>query len=97
MTPAAAWLPIPMTRAMNAGATAVNRPITANPATIFGVAARLGTLEPGKDASLAVWSGDPLQITSTLVALYEDGKSLDLTDRHKRLWEKYKNRPKGKR
>ena len=32
MAPATAWLPMPMTWATNAGATAVNKPITAKPA-----------------------------------------------------------------
>ncbi len=68
--------------------------ITLNPARIFGVDSRIGSIAPGKDASLAVWTGDPLQITSNLVALYQKGVSLDLSDRHKRLWEKYRNRPK---
>ena len=68
--------------------------ITLNPARIYGVDSRIGSLEPGKDASLAVWTGDPLQVTSNLVALYHNGVSLDLSDRHKRLWERYRNRPK---
>jgi imidazolonepropionase-like amidohydrolase len=70
------------------------RAITLNPARIFGVDARIGSLEPGKDASLAVWTGDPLQTASTVVALYEKGVALDLSDRHKRLWERYRGRPK---
>jgi hypothetical protein len=41
-----------------------------------------------------VWTGDPLQATSTLVSLYDKGVSLDLADRHKRLWERYRNRPR---
>jgi imidazolonepropionase-like amidohydrolase len=70
------------------------RAITLNPARIYGVDARIGSLEPGKEASLAVWTGDPLQTTSNVVALYERGVALDLSDRHKRLWERYRNRPK---
>ncbi len=70
------------------------RAITLNPARIYGVDARIGSLEKGKDASLAVWTGDPLQTASTVVALYDKGVSLDLGDRHKRLWERYRNRPK---
>jgi imidazolonepropionase-like amidohydrolase len=70
------------------------RAITLNPARIYGVDSRLGSIETGKDASLAVWTGDPLQTTSTVVALYEKGVSLDLSDRHKRLWERYRSRPK---
>lgn len=70
------------------------RAITLNPARIFGVDARVGSLEKGKDASLAVFTGDPLLTESVVVALYDKGVSLDLTDRHKRLWERYRNRPK---
>jgi imidazolonepropionase-like amidohydrolase len=68
--------------------------ITLNPAKIFGLDARVGSLAPGKDASIAVWTGDPLQVTSNVVALYDKGTALDLSDRHKRLWERYRNRPK---
>ena len=70
------------------------RAITLNPAKIYGVDDRIGSITVGKDASLAVWTGDPLQITSSLVALYQKGESLDLSDRHKRLWERYRKRPK---
>jgi imidazolonepropionase-like amidohydrolase len=70
------------------------RSITLNPARIFGVDGRIGSLEPGKDASLAVWTGDPLQATSTVTALFDKGVALDLSDRHKRLWERYRGRPK---
>jgi imidazolonepropionase-like amidohydrolase len=70
------------------------RAVTLNPARIYGVDDRIGSLAPGKDASIAVWTGDPLQITSRLVSLYEKGEALDLADRQKRLWERYRNRPK---
>ncbi len=70
------------------------RAITLNPAKIYGVDDRIGSIAVGKDASLAVWTGDPLQITSNLVALYQKGESLDLSDRQKRLWERYRKRPK---
>ena len=36
--------------------------ITANPAWVLGIDARTGTLEPGKDADLTVWSGDPFSV-----------------------------------
>jgi imidazolonepropionase-like amidohydrolase len=36
--------------------------ITANPAWILGIEDRVGTLEPGKDADVVVWSGDPLSV-----------------------------------
>ncbi|MBL8643880.1 MAG: amidohydrolase family protein, partial [Rhodospirillaceae bacterium] len=37
--------------------------ITKNPAEIWGLA-KLGTLEPGKDADVVIWDGDPLELTS---------------------------------
>lgn len=36
------------------------RAVTLDAARILGVAGRLGSLEPGKDADLVVWSGDPV-------------------------------------
>ncbi len=38
--------------------------ITANPAWILGIDDRVGTLEPGKEADVVVWSGDPLSVYS---------------------------------
>ncbi len=70
------------------------RAITLNPARIYGVDGRIGSLEKGKDASLAVFTGDPLLTESNVVALYDKGVPLDLSDRHKRLWERYRNRPR---
>jgi imidazolonepropionase-like amidohydrolase len=40
------------------------RAVTINPARIMGVAGRLGSIEPGKDADLVIWSGDPLDVMS---------------------------------
>jgi imidazolonepropionase-like amidohydrolase len=36
------------------------RALTINPARILGVADRLGSIAPGKDADLVIWSSDPL-------------------------------------
>jgi imidazolonepropionase-like amidohydrolase len=36
--------------------------ITANPAWVLGIEDRVGTLEPGKEADVVVWSGDPFSI-----------------------------------
>ena len=40
------------------------RALTINPARIIGVDDRLGSIEPGKDADLVIWSGDPLDVLS---------------------------------
>jgi imidazolonepropionase-like amidohydrolase len=49
------------------------RAITINPARIIGVADRLGSLEPGKDADVVIWSDDPLDVTSRAERAYQDG------------------------
>jgi imidazolonepropionase-like amidohydrolase len=49
------------------------RAVTINPARIIGVADRLGSIEPGKDADLCVWSGDPLDVMSRVERAFVDG------------------------
>jgi imidazolonepropionase-like amidohydrolase len=66
--------------------------ITLYPAEILGVADRLGSLDSGKDATLIVTDGDPLEITTHVTAAYIQGRAVDLNDRHKRLWNKYKEK-----
>jgi len=68
--------------------------ITLEPARLLGVADRVGSLEPGKDATLIVTDGDLFDSRSRVVAAYLDGRELDLTDKQKRLYERYRNRPK---
>jgi len=68
--------------------------ITLEPAKLLGVADRVGSLEPGKGATFIVTDGDILDLRSRVVAAYLDGKPLDLTDKQKRLYEKYRNRPR---
>jgi imidazolonepropionase-like amidohydrolase len=52
------------------------RAITINPAQIMGVADRLGSLEPGKDADLVIWSGDPLDVMSRAERAYIAGQEV---------------------
>jgi imidazolonepropionase-like amidohydrolase len=40
------------------------RALTINPARIAGIDDRVGSIEPGKDADLVIWSGDPLDLPS---------------------------------
>ncbi|HTR01766.1 MAG TPA: amidohydrolase family protein [Thermoanaerobaculia bacterium] len=67
--------------------------ITLEPARLLGVADRVGSLDAGKDATFILTDGDILDIRSRVVAAYLDGRALDLTDKQKRLYEKYRNRP----
>jgi imidazolonepropionase-like amidohydrolase len=52
------------------------RAVTINPARILGVADRIGSLAPGKDASLVVWSGDPLDVMSRAERAFLDGREI---------------------
>jgi imidazolonepropionase-like amidohydrolase len=40
------------------------------------VADRIGSLVPGKDADVAVWSGDPFDIMSRVEAAYIGGREV---------------------
>ncbi len=66
--------------------------ITLYAAQILGVADRIGSLEVGKEATLIVTTGDPLEIPTHVTAAYIQGRAVSLNDRHKRLWEKYKEK-----
>ena len=68
--------------------------VTLYPAQILGVADRLGSIEPGKDATLIVTDGDPLEIESHVKMAWISGAPVDLTSRHTRLYDKYRNRPR---
>ena len=52
------------------------RALTINPARIVGVDDRLGSIEPGKDADLVIWSGDPLDVMSRAEAAYIGGREI---------------------
>lgn len=66
--------------------------ITLYPAQILGVEARVGSLAAGKDATLIVTTGDPLEITTHVERAFVQGRPVDLSDRQKRLWEKYQEK-----
>ncbi len=65
------------------------RSITLSPAEIFGIADRVGSLDVGKDATLIVTTGDILDIRSNVTTEFIQGKRVDLSSRHTRLYEKY--------
>ncbi|OMH27704.1 amidohydrolase [Tersicoccus phoenicis] len=50
------------------------RAITLHPARVLGVDDRLGSLAPGKDADLVLWSGDPLDLYSRAEQVYIGGE-----------------------
>ncbi len=50
------------------------RAVTLTPAETIGVADRVGSLEPGKDADFVVWSGHPFLVRSRVEAVYVEGR-----------------------
>ena len=68
--------------------------ITLYPAELMGVTNRLGSIEPGKDATLFVCDGDIFDIRSNVKRMWIAGKEVSLESRHTRLYEKYRNRPR---
>ena len=76
-------------------ADAALRGLTINPAEIFGVADRYGSLEPGKVANVMVTTGDPMDVRSTVRYLFIRGEPVPLDDRHTRLYEQFRARPRA--
>jgi imidazolonepropionase-like amidohydrolase len=52
------------------------RAVTINPARIIGCADRIGSLTPGKDADVVIWSGDPLDVMSRAERAYTGGREI---------------------
>ena len=66
------------------------RAITINPAEIFGVADRIGSLRPGLAADLIVTDGDPLQPLYRLRHLMIAGRPVPLTSRQTDLYTRWR-------
>src|SRR6266508_1097642 len=67
--------------------------VTIYPAQIFGVDKLLGSIEVGKMANLIVTDGDPLEFKTNVKHMFINGKPVDLSSRHTRLYDKFKDRP----
>jgi hypothetical protein len=65
------------------------RAITLSPATIFGLAERIGSLELGKAATLIVTDGTPLEITTNVRLAFIDGRNIDLSNKQTELRDLY--------
>jgi imidazolonepropionase-like amidohydrolase len=64
--------------------------VTLYPAEIMGVADRVGSLEVGKDATLIITDGNPLEIRTKIEKMFIQGRDVDLSSKHTQLYEKYK-------
>ncbi|MCJ7611797.1 MAG: amidohydrolase family protein, partial [Candidatus Aminicenantes bacterium] len=67
--------------------------LTINPARIFVMEARLGSLEVGKDADLFITTGDPLDTRSDVKHLFIGGRHTDMKNYWDNLYDKWKTRP----
>ena len=52
------------------------RSITTNPAKILGLDDRVGSLKPGLDADVVLWSGDPLDVMSRALRVFIHGQEV---------------------
>ncbi len=71
------------------------RAMTINPARIWGVADRLGSIEVGKVATLIVTTGDPLDVRTTVRHMFVRGIPAPFNDRHTRMYEAWRARPRS--
>ncbi len=69
------------------------RSLTLTTAEILGVADMIGSLEIGKKATIVVSEGDLLDaLTNKVVYEFIGGRKVDLNNRHKALYEKYRQK-----
>ena len=68
--------------------------ITRDPAEIFGINNRYGTLAPGLDADLVLWDGDPLEPSSAPLKVFVEGVETSLVTRQTKLRDRYYPAPK---
>ncbi len=64
--------------------------LTTVPASIWGVADRYGSLEPGKDADLVIWDGDPLEVTTYADVVFIRGVEIPMVNRQTLLRDRYR-------
>ena len=66
------------------------RAVTLEPARVWGVADRLGSLEAGKDADVVVWSADPFELTTNVERVFIRGVEMSRDTRQRQLLERYR-------
>lgn len=63
--------------------------LTRVPAEAFGVGDAIGTIAVGRKADLVLWSGDPLDVTSTAEQVWFDGRAIEMRSRQTELRDRY--------
>jgi imidazolonepropionase-like amidohydrolase len=65
--------------------------ITLNAAKILGIDDKTGSLEAGKDANIVISEGDILDMKSSIITdAFIQGRKVDLNNKQKQLYERYK-------
>ncbi len=84
-------LPVPAAHSVAHGLSEEDaiKALTINPAKIFGVESDLGSLEVGKTANLALWSGSPIQMRSRVEKVIIRGRIIPPTSVQTRLRDKF--------
>ncbi|MEX2284595.1 MAG: amidohydrolase family protein [Gemmatimonadota bacterium] len=69
------------------------RAVTLGPAQLWGIADRYGSIEPGKDADLVIWSGDPFELSTTVDRVFIRGVEMPKETRQTELLMRYRTLP----
>jgi imidazolonepropionase-like amidohydrolase len=69
------------------------RAVTLAPAEAFGIAGQVGTIQPGRDANVVVWSGDPFEFSTRAERVFIGGRDIKAPSRQDMLIERYKTLP----
>jgi imidazolonepropionase-like amidohydrolase len=69
------------------------RAVTLTPAEAFGVADRIGSLRPGREANVVIWSGDPFEFNTVVEHVFVRGRESAKPSRQDLLTERYKTLP----
>ena len=68
------------------------RAVTLTPAEVFGVESSVGSLQPGRDANVVVWDGDPFEFATRAELVFVKGREVQQPSRQDQLIERYKAR-----
>lgn len=71
--------------------------VTINAAEFMGVADKVGSLEVGKEATLLITTGTPLDMTTDILQSYIQGREVDMNDIQKQFFKKYLEKINQKR
>lgn len=66
--------------------------VTIHAAELLGLNDRIGSLEVGKDATLIITTGSPIEYSTVIEAAFIQGREIDMQDLHKEFYQKYKQR-----